>query len=421
MHFKTLQEEHTFLVHVSFRIFDPYYDITKDEVDRVTEGKIDPKTGQPTGKATLKLKNGDELMGTFKPGYVRQGRGSVEGETLLKHGILCIRGFYKDSVLTGEGRANVDGGGMWPSVKQRLLFEGVFNDGYLEGPVRAIDESDGNLVFAGRYERGLPSGPCWLRREGQGWIYGDVNPADGRFTGTNIAYVYPDLSTCLHGEFANETLVSATAKEVADADLDESGIMCLKLRDNPGRIVYERTVSTIDKITCPWTTADPYESETVVCRQSQVPHAGDGLFARTDLPAERIVSYYNGLIVPGPDPQTGREPLYASSSAGNYQIYVDWRHTDNSPYVDVPLEATDFARYSASLAHKANHSFAPNCVYVTADHPRFGRIPALKTLREISAGEELFSHYKYDMVLAPSWYQEAWETFSLEGNLSSSA
>ena len=29
-----------------------------------------------------------------------------------------------------------------------------------------------------------------------------------------------------------------------------------------------------------------------------------------------------------------------------------------------------------------------------SDHPRFGRIPSLKTVKAVKKGEELFSHYK---------------------------
>lgn len=83
-----------------------------------------------------------------------------------------------------------------------------------------------------------------------------------------------------------------------------------------------------------------------------------------------------------------------------------------SSYIDVPTPCVDLSVYRASLAHKANHSFAPNCAYVAMEHPRFGRIPGLKTLRCVARGEELFSHYKYDMALAPNWYVEAYEEFS---------
>ena len=41
--------------------------------------------------------------------------------------------------------------------------------------------------------------------------------------------------------------------------------------------------------------------------------------------------------------------------------------------LDIPAWATSTAAYCASLAHKANHSFNPNCQFVVFDHPKFGR------------------------------------------------
>ena len=41
--------------------------------------------------------------------------------------------------------------------------------------------------------------------------------------------------------------------------------------------------------------------------------------------------------------------------------------------LDIPAWATSTAAYCASLAHKANHSFDPNCQFVVFDHPKFGR------------------------------------------------
>jgi hypothetical protein len=53
-----------------------------------------------------------------------------------------------------------------------------------------------------------------------------------------------------------------------------------------------------------------------------------------------------------------------------FQIYVDWKNTDHSPFVDLPLECADINSYTASLGHKANHSFIPNCQFVAVQHPR---------------------------------------------------
>ena len=388
------------------RVFDPYYDIGPEEVLEV-EGKTDPKTGEPVGRCTLKLRNGDEVFGTFRNG-LRHGRGSIEGDNLLQHGIHHLRGFYRDSILIGEGRAVLPPNSLW-SLPHSMNLEGIFNDGYLEGPVRGVDEK-GCLVFAGSFSRGLPVGACWLAKEGQGWLYGQVDHK-GRFTGDEIVFLYPDLSTCLLGKFEDGVMKEAVEARVASADLDQDAKIlvlsvdaCNGIDEDDDLDNFSFNPSDNVSIRCDWKLPDCYESTTVECKESSISGAGEGLFARKDLPPKTIVAYYNGLKVM---PEQNYAPMNF-----NYQIYVDWGNTDQSPYIDIPSECVDSSVYVASLAHKANHSFTPNCQYVAVDHPRFGRIPALKTLRHVEKGEELFSHYKYDMALAPNWYTEAYEAFS---------
>ena len=127
--------------------------------------------------------------------------------------------------------------------------------------------------------------------------------------------------------------------------------------------LYSHCPSNSVNVPCDWTLRDPYERVTVSCRLSSLPTgAGDGLFALRDIPEKTIISYYNGIrLWPGES--------YTTTSC-NYQIYVDWTNTDESPYIDIPKECVDATSYCASLAHKANHGFKPNCRYVPADHPR---------------------------------------------------
>ena len=128
--------------------------------------------------------------------------------------------------------------------------------------------------------------------------------------------------------------------------------------------LYSYCPSDSVNVPCDWTLRDPYERVTVSCRPSELPTgAGDGLFALRDIPAKTVISYYNGIrLLPG--------ECYTTTSC-NYQIYVDWSNTDESPYIDIPKECVDASSYCASLAHKANHGFKPNCRYVPADHPRY--------------------------------------------------
>ena len=307
-----------------------------------------------------------------------------------------------------------------------------------------MDET-GNLIFVGSFSKGVPSGACWLVKEGQGWIYGHVD-AQGNFTGENLCYLYPDLLTAIAGSFQDAKLVEARAVEVESAQIDDqTDIMHLHLSTpEPDSPAFTFCPSTSKSIPCDWQLPDNYESVTVYSKKSNLEGAGDGLFAYRDLPPDTIVSYYNGLHI---EPWEDYSP-----SSYNYQIYVDWKNTEGSAYVDIPMECIDLSGYSASLAHKANHSFSPNCKFISVDHPRyhinlhqqikrdtndlfkrFGRIPALKTIAAISRDAELFVHYKvkakavmkkdtgryifvlqYDTAYAPTWYQEAWQRASHE-------
>ncbi len=405
------EEDDTWFETCLVRVFDPYYDLDPNDISSV-EGRTDPKTGLPVGRCTVVLKNGDEMFGTFHGG-LRQGRGSIEGSNLQEHGVLTVKGYYRDSVLMGLGMAILAPGKMWETHAGRIHLEGVFNDGYLEGPVRGMDET-GGLVFVGQYRRGVPSGHCWLAKEGQGWICGAVDER-GRFTGNDIAFVYPDRTTCLLGRFEDEVMVEATCARLVGATKNDAAVLVPSIKECATGDESEATSASFSfspsdskRIACDHTVRDPYESAVVECRQSEIECAGDGLFAAMDLPAGVIVAYYNGLRVQ-------YDERYSPLNA-NYQIYVDWRNTDRSPYIDIPTECIDSQRYCASLADKANHSFDSNCQFVAVYHPRFGRIPGLKTLRPVPRGDELLTHYKYDMALAPNWYTEAWQRFSTSGD-----
>ena len=402
----TEEEDDTWFERGLVRVFDPYYDLDAEDI-RSVEGRVDAKSGLPLGRCTVALRNGDELFATFRGG-LRQGRGSVEGANLAEHGLVALKGFYTDSVLTGRGIAILAPGGMCDVTVQ---LEGVFNDGYLEGPVRGVDARTGALVFAGRYARGLPVGPCWLAREGQGWLHGAVD-GRGRFTGDDIAFVYPDGGTCLVGRFEEEVMVAAARGRITAAATDDAGVLRAAVERRPGaQRRFSFSPSDSKSVHCERRLRDPFEAENAACAPSEISGAGDGLFARRDLPAGAVVAYYNGLKI-----EHGEQ--YSSDSDCNYEIYVDWNFTEKSAFVDIPLACVDAEDYCASLAHKANHSFDPNVQFVSAAHPRFGRVPALKTIRDVAAGEEVLTHYKYDMALAPTWYTEAYRRFSGGGEYS---
>jgi histone-lysine N-methyltransferase SETD7 len=172
---------------------------------------------------------------------------------------------------------------------------------------------------------------------------------------------------------------------------------------------------------CPPLQEDPFERKWVEVLPSSIAGAGDGLFAKRRLSEGASVAFYNGIRV-----RPGEEPPFRSI---NYEIYVDWVNvpvrTDikrgfyvllnctvgiidtwqliehkslflkgaRSDYMDLPEKYTSVDCYKASLGHKINHSFNPNCKWDIIIHPVFGRIPRIVSLREIQPGEELTCHY----------------------------
>ena len=74
--------------------------------------------------------------------------------------------------------------------------------------------------------------------------------------------------------------------------------------------------------------------------------------------------------------------------------------------IDIPPEYISTKVYKATCAHKCNHSFTPNAKFALFDHPRFGAVPSILTIKEIKAGDEITVSYDYAMDDAPPWYQE---------------
>ena len=133
---------------------------------------------------------------------------------------------------------------------------------------------------------------------------------------------------------------------------------------------------------------------------------GEGLHAARALPANTIVSFYNGIRM-GPQevvPGEGRD----------YAIVVEWEEM-------VPAYHST-ANYTATLTHKVNHSFVPNCRWSNMEHPCYGLTPAILTLQAVAQGEELTAHYHLNMEEggegasrpqdAPEWYLESWRLSS---------
>ena len=100
-------------------------------------------------------------------------------------------------------------------------------------------------------------------------------------------------------------------------------------------------------------------------------------------------------------------PLVSCCRCSDYMIFLDWARAPDCHSLDIPARFRNIGDYTASLAHKTNHSFHPNSLFARFYHPVFGlTCLGLKTLKKISRGEEIFVNYRIDPNHAPVWFND---------------
>ena len=141
------------------------------------------------------------------------------------------------------------------------------------------------------------------------------------------------------------------------------------------------------------------------------PNAGEGLFLKVPAKAGSTVAFYNGVRIPPGEVS----PVQNSA----YQIYLDWTasRVTTSEFLDILPQHQSLDNYCASLGHKINHSFEPNCRWDNIEHPTFGRVPRIVTMVDLEAGEEVTCHYMINIGEAYDhkdfkWYADLWDHMS---------
>eukprot|EP00794_Sanderia_malayensis_P007172 gene7172-7978_t len=341
-------------------------EIMDDSEEESYEGQTD-EHGKPHGRGTITFGSNDRFEGKFCHG-VKEGKGGF----IFSDG-SSLNGVFKDDALNGKGTYTYDDGS---------TMTGVYVDGELSGPAEEYD-STGNLTFKGSYENNVRVGICHFWDEYGGHLYGEVDEY-GSLSGENITYVYPDEDTALNGTFKDS--------EMVEAKLMEKGFKT---------ITFTRDVSTRCLLSKNPLLADPFETKRSYAAKSTITDAGEGLFAKTDMPADEIMSFYNGIRL-----------THKEVDARDWILNSNTISLDDEIVIDVPEEMSDTKVYCASLGHKANHSFTPNAKYDRFDHPRFGKIKCIRTIKPVEAGDELTVEYGYDHhglgqnnADAPEWYR----------------
>ena len=221
----------------------------------------------------------------------------------------------------------------------------------------------------------------------------------GDFSGRDLAFLFPDLRTALYGTFRRGRMVSALAARVSSL-VRRDNIMGLAFTTQ-STSSYSWDPATRDCISSRPLLQDPYEMVSSRVGQCKDPSKGEGLFVATPggVQPGTILAFYNGVRL---------------TSEECSQPCEDWRddaykimdQTEEENVLDIPQQFRSLSQYRATLAHKANHSFKPNAKFCSFFHPRFGLIPALISLAQISAGMEILVNYEYSFDSGPPWYSQ---------------
>jgi len=197
--------------------------------------------------------------------------------------------FNDGSYIEGEFLAgDLHGEGKYYHADGRVVI-GKYVHGSLQGLVREID-GDGKDIFVGYYQDSQRCGHGKLVTE-CGTYIGEFK--EGEFHGKNNRFLYPPISgeppgyISLVGEWDKGRMISAKAFRAHK--IGESG-------SPVGEFEYKEDVSTSQRISCHPLVKDIFEDSLVEVRPSNIgPNAGEGLFAKVDLPSDTIVAYYNGI------------------------------------------------------------------------------------------------------------------------------
>ncbi|KAL0974232.1 hypothetical protein UPYG_G00217470 [Umbra pygmaea] len=273
-------------------------------------------------------------------------------------------------------------------------------------------------MFKGQYKDNSRYGECWIFYPDRGRVFGQVNE-EGEMTGKAMAYVYPDGQTALYGSFVEGELIEARLATLVSTETSRPHFeVC------PDSPVYSYDKSTSTCIATHTLLPDPYESKMVFdvlpsavpleglffrvfVAESLIPGGGEGLFAKMDVEADVVMAFYNGVRI-----------THSEVDGRDWSLNGNTISLDEDTVIDVPPPFHQTDRYCASLGHKANHSFTPNCKYDPFVHPRFGPIKCVRSIRQVQKNEELTVAYGYDHEPsgksgpeAPDWYKKELQAF----------
>ena len=227
-------------------------------------------------------------------GRFRGGERHGKGRLYLPNG-TCVDGCWRDGCLAGRVRMTDDEG--------RVTLGGLSDDGDIEGDDVVEEYADGRTRFKGSYKLSARDGKGheWLPDGAQ--FVGDFKD-DAFHGGPDNVYIYPDGVTRLVGTWSEGTMQEARLERREEGGAAGEGTTTTAAAPSAAGATESMALYSFDPgtLSSPGGAPllpDPYETSVVAVGPSGLgAHAGEGLFARCPLPADRVVAYYSGLRLP---------------------------------------------------------------------------------------------------------------------------
>jgi len=286
------------------------------------------------------------------------------------------------------------------------------------------DEQDIGFVTIGLFSNEKPRGKTWQLKSArmlEGFLYGEVDQ-EGKFTGDEITFIYPDLLTGLHGKFVDGEIQEARAVDIV-AERCQEGIKEIKLKFNTRDNTVWRVADSESLMRSFARTVEPHERKSVYIGKSRVDGdtevTGEGIFARRLFLPGDLVTYFAGVKTTEDemfhDNMTELEEYEASRYYfGLYDNAPLMWNLEKDIVLDIPSEYRELANFRTTLGHKVNHKFSEeaNGKFDVVKHPLFGVIVAITATEVIEEDEEVFVDYNYTLEPgSPTWFKEAHKKF----------
>ena len=272
-------------------------------------------------------------------------------------------------------------------------MEGIYKVGVLHGIAREFGIG-GYLKEFSCFNNGVRIGWIYKGLIGGGYVIGKVDDK-GDLTGQDIAFIYPDVRTAIKGQFTCGVLESGQECRVTSSR-QVGGVIVPRYSQVQGPSYSYDPASALTISKQPLL-QDPWEKNMVEVRSSKLEQAGEGLFAKEDLPEKTVIALFAGVR------------LKTATLAAQNRPKSDYRIRLNADLdLDIPHECLSTSVYKATLSHKANHSFQPNATFDVMEHPRFGLIRALSSMIDIAKDEEILVNYNLGLSKGPAWYKLLW-------------